>query len=112
VTMASAFTDANALSSLLTVESLLFASLSVTVSISGRQRRVPDLPLKPSTLGYLAFALLSLVALGALMAWANIFLDPAPSSFRRWVIAAGLAAAIVAQPALAWAIARGLRNKA
>jgi hypothetical protein len=105
------FTDANALSALLTVESLLFATLGVAVSFSEPGKRVPDLPVQPRTLGLLACGFLSVVAFGALMAWWNIFLDPWPCGFRDTVIACSIGAAIVGQPVFAWAIARGMQSK-
>lgn len=102
------FTDANALSALLTVESLLFATLSVAVSFSKPGNRIPNLPVKPETLGHIAAAFISIIAFGALMAWWNIFVESWPCSFRGSVIALALGLAIVGQPLLAWAIARGL----
>ena len=44
-------TDANALSALLTAESLLFAVLAVAVGFSRGGSFVPNLPVKPITLG-------------------------------------------------------------
>ncbi len=105
------FTDANALSALLTVESLLFATLGVAVSFSQPGQRVPNLPVKPQTLGLLACGFLSVVAFGAFMAWWNIFTNPWPCGFRSMVISCAIGIAIVGQPIFAWAFARGMQAK-
>jgi hypothetical protein len=105
------FTDANALASLLTVESLLFAALSVAVTLSNPGSRPRDLRVQPVTLGYLAVGFLGLVAFGAFMAWWSIFATDWPCSFRGSVIAGTLALAILGQPLFAWLIASGLRRK-
>jgi sterol desaturase/sphingolipid hydroxylase (fatty acid hydroxylase superfamily) len=108
---ANVFTDANALATLLTVEGLLFAAVSVALSLSNPGSRVRDTPIAPKTLGYLAATFLSLVAFGALMAWWTIFAVDWPCGFRNSVIALTIGIAIVGQPAFAWAIALGLRTK-
>jgi len=105
------FTDANALSALLTVESLLLTGLGFAVSLSGPDTRVRDLPVPTFVLGYIATGFLSAVAFGALMAWWNIFVTAWPGDFRGSIIAGSLALAIVGQPLFAWSIARGLRPK-
>ncbi|HET9197130.1 MAG TPA: hypothetical protein VFN92_02605 [Solirubrobacterales bacterium] len=105
------FTDANALSALLTVESLLFATLSVAVSFSKPGSRIPNLPLAPQQLGYFAAGFISIIAFGALMAWWSIFTEPWPCEFRGSVIALAIGLAIIGQPIFAWAIARGLGAK-
>ena len=105
------FSDANALSSLLTVESLLFAALALTGSLSAPSAGVRNLALKPKTLGYIVAGFISAVAFGALMAWTKIFLEPGSCDFRRNVIAFVLLIAIVGQPVLSWVLARGLGHK-
>jgi hypothetical protein len=58
----------------------------------------------------MAAALVSLVAVGALIAWADLFLGDWPDGFGRWgpVVVIGLA--IVAQPVLTWVVAYGVRR--
>lgn len=105
------FTDANALSTLLTIEGLLFAALSAALGLSNPGSRIRDLPIPAHALGYLAATFLSLVAFGALMAWWSIFAVDWPCSFRGASIAGTIAFAIVGQPVLAWIVARGLRER-
>jgi hypothetical protein len=105
------FTNANALASLLTVESLLFAALSLATSLSTPGTRVRDLPLPAPVLGLLAASFLTIVAFGAAMAWWSIFVVDWPRDFRGNAVAIALATAIVGQPAFAWAAARGLRAR-
>jgi len=103
------FTDANALASLLTVESLLFAALSIAASLSVPASRVRALPLPAQVLGLLAAGFLSIVAFGAAMAWWSIFAVDWPNSFRESTVAITLAIAILGQPVFAWGVACGLR---
>jgi len=103
------FTDANALASLLTVESLLFAALSLAASLSVPGKRVPAV--SPQVLGFLAAGFLSIVAFGAAMAWWSIFAADWPNSFRSSAVAITLAIAILGQPVFAWGVAFGLRPR-
>ncbi len=105
------FTDANALASLLTVEGLLFAALSLAASLSTPGSRVRSLPVKAHHLGYIAAGFLTVVAVGAGAAWWTLFALDWPGTFRGDAVAIALAAAIIGQPALSWAAALGLRPK-
>jgi hypothetical protein len=102
---------ADALSTLLTVESLLFAALSLGVSLSsgtpfGRVHLV-----SPATLASIAAALIVVIAAGALSAWIELFgganwsWSPGPG-----LRATGLLVGILTQPVLAVLIAMGLRR--
>jgi hypothetical protein len=108
---ASGFTDANALSSLLTVESLLFAAIGASISLSNTGTWVRDLPISARALGFFACGFLSLVAVGGVLSWTIIFGDHWPCDARRAIIALILLVAIVGQPILAWVIAKGLGRK-
>jgi hypothetical protein len=101
-----------ALGTLLTVESLLFAALSVAVSLSAPTSAIRNLRIEPRALGSIASTFLSVVALGAFLCWTGIFLDDWPSNWRGSLIAFITAAAIVGQPIFAWVIARGLGRRA
>jgi hypothetical protein len=96
------FTGANALTTLLTTESLLFAVFALTLS-------------GPSSLGStmsVAFwkrsakvgaSTLTFLATGAAVAWGHLFLCDWPSAFVDWFPVLAIAAGIIAQPLFAWA---------
>jgi len=106
------FTFANALATLLTTESLLFAALALAANLSTPGgRRIRDLPVSGEALGAASVAVLALVAVGAVTAWGNIFLSPFPGRLDEIVICVSLLVAIVAQPVLATLLALGLRTR-
>jgi hypothetical protein len=106
------YTDAMALSTLLTVESLLFAALSVAVGLSGPTAAVRNLQISPRALGMIVAAALGFVALGGFLCWTGIFLDSWPCDIRGALVALIIAGAIIGQPIVAWVIARGLGRRA
>jgi len=101
--------DAATLAMLLTAESLIFAVLSATIAFAQPGKRVTALPASAYTLGSCAVGLLVTVALGGLMAWIGVFADHWPCSLRQEIVAVAILIAIVGQPILATAIARGLK---
>lgn len=104
------FTATEALSILLTTESLLFAALSLTASLSapgGRGARIP--PRRGAILGGLAVLILALVALGASLAWFQIVQNNAPTGVAQCIIVYCILIAIISQPILAFLLLRGLR---
>jgi hypothetical protein len=105
------FTLANALATLLTTESLLFAALALAANLSTPGgRSIRNLPVPGEALGAAAVAVLVLVAVGAVTAWGKIFLSDLPGSADEIVICVALLVAIVAQPVLAILLALGLRT--
>jgi hypothetical protein len=106
------FTAANALATLLTTESLLFAALGLAATFSAvGGRRLRKLPVSGGALGGSAVLVLAIVAVGAVAAWSKIFLCPFPRAMGDIVIAVALLLAIVAQPAIAVLLALGLRTQ-
>lgn len=94
------FSSANALSTLLTTESLLFAVFALSLNIGSS----PDARTMISGVGAArcAAALLTVLATGALVAWGDVFLCHWPHRFGQWFPAAAMAGGIVAQPIFAW----------
>lgn len=105
----SQISDAEALTILLTAESLIFAVLSAAIAFAQPGRRVSALPTSAFTLGLAAVTLLSIVALGALLAWVGVYGNHWPCSLRQDLIALTVATAIVGQPIFAGVIAKGLK---
>lgn len=102
---AAGFTSVQAMTTLLTVESLVFAVASVAIALMFNV----DLPVNPEkgarVLMIGSAVVVSVLALGALVAWADQFLDDFPSGIGRLVPVFCLALGILAQPVLAWTIA-------
>lgn len=107
------FSPTDALVLLLTIETLLFAALSIVLTLNEVEGRVPALPLnmQPRHLGWAALAVVSVVAFGALVAWANLFASPWPQSFTRTVEGATTFVGIVIQPLASLVIAMGLKSR-
>jgi hypothetical protein len=111
-TTTSGLPDVQALTTLLTVESLTFAAFgigfAVTVPVMGG--RTPYL-----STGRLARAIaivLTLVAASAATAWWEVFMQPtAPRGLFAWAQALGIVVALVAQPYFAWRVALGSRAR-
>jgi uncharacterized membrane protein len=105
------FTWADALASLLTTESLLFAAFTLAVNLSAPTPRVRRWLVPGRVLVAIAVVALTCVAFGAATAWFEIFVVGGfPRRFAERVIAGAVIAAIVIQPALAALLALGLRR--
>ena len=103
------FTSASALTTLLTVESLMFAALSVAIALSssrGGPRRL--LPQARSMAAQVA-GVLTVVGFGASVAWLDIFARDGLFELTRLVPGMCIAVGIVAQPIFAWRLAMSLR---
>ena len=103
------FTRAGLLSALLTTEGLLFAALSISVSLSGASTFGPKAVVRPVILAFIAAGVLATVAVAGVLAWTDLFLGdhwPASANVRLEVIA--LLFAIVAQPLIALILAVGI----
>jgi hypothetical protein len=76
-------TDAAAFSTLLTVESLLFAALSAAAALAGPQSQLRNMVVSAKVLGWTVAALLSAVAVSAVLMWTSVFAQPWPCDARR-----------------------------
>lgn len=97
-----AFTEANALSTLLTTESLLFAVFAFAFSGPSAIARTMKVGFSRG-IARVAAATLTFLAAGAAVAWIDLFLGAWPASFVDWFPIVAIAAGIVAQPFFAWA---------
>jgi hypothetical protein len=97
------------LSLLLTTEGLLFAALTVSVSLSASSTFGPRTSISPATLAFIAAAVLAIVAAAALLAWTDLFLgNNWPEGWNGRLEVLVLLFAIVAQPLIALVIAVGI----
>lgn len=100
------FTASNALTTLLTVESLLFAGVAAAASLSSST----TLPVSPHAaarvLALSVAAVLTAVAVGAGFAWSRLYLHDWPTRPDEVVPALSLALGIAFQPVVAWTVAR------
>lgn len=96
------FTSANALTTLLTTESLLFAVFALTLSLGTTPSARVALTSSGRRLGVCAATFLTFLAAGAAVAWGDLFLTAWPDRFAQWFPAVAIAAGVVAQPAFAW----------
>jgi hypothetical protein len=103
-TSTNGFTDSAALALLLTTESLLFAALSVSVTLAQPVAGGRPPFLARGRLGIVIALVLTVVAVGGLSAWLDVFSDPWPDGFRDIAVAVGLGAGIVGQALFAWVI--------
>jgi hypothetical protein len=102
--------DAQALTILLTVESLTFAAFGLGVAVTT--------PIPGGRSPYLATGklardisiVLTLVAAAAASAWWEVFMEPrAPNGGLAWVQALGVVVVLAAQPYFSWRVAWGAR---
>jgi len=101
------------LSQLLGVEGFLFAAISLAVTLSTpNQVRRPQYPrLRPEKLLLWAIAVLTLVGLGALVAWGGLYLGGAWAGIPTLIEGAVLLIAVVAQPIIALLLTLAARQK-
>src|SRR4051812_26402655 len=97
------------LSVLLTTEGLLFAALSISVSLSASSTFGAKTVVSPAALAFVAAAVLTVVAAAAALAWVQLFSGAHwPSSLNTRLEVLALLFAIVVQPAIALVIALGI----
>src|SRR4051812_27130288 len=103
-TTTTAFGSKDALAVLLTTESLLFAVFGVTFSFGASGRiAMADVA---RLMAVFAAMILPVLAAGAEVAWADLFLgDSWPDRFAGWFPALAIALGAAAQPLFAWAFA-------
>jgi hypothetical protein len=103
------FSKANTLSSLLTTEGLLFAALSISVSLAASSTFGPKTIVAPSMLAFIAAGVLTVVASAAVLAWTDIFAGSSwPAGWNARLEALALLFAILVQPLVALVIAVGI----
>jgi Na+-transporting NADH:ubiquinone oxidoreductase subunit NqrB len=99
------FTSVNALTTLLTVESLIFSSLSVATALGSSTSLARQARRASRFLVVSAASALTLVAVGAAAAWGELFLGHWPTRLGEQVPILCLAGGIIVQPGIAWVIA-------
>lgn len=100
----SLFSPANALTTLLTVESLLFAGAGAATSLSATTTHPISPRLAARRLALGVSCALTAVALGAGVAWARVFLEVWPSRIDEQIPAICLVVGIAVQPVVAWTV--------
>jgi hypothetical protein len=105
------FTSTNALTTLLTTESLLFAVFALALGLSGTQLARTTLASAARNMAVSAAAVLTALASGAIVAWGDLFLRDWPARFGLWFPAATIAIGILAQPVFAWVVVINLRRR-
>jgi hypothetical protein len=104
--------DAQALSTLLTIESFMLAVVSLIASLAAPGRsHVADLPVPGHHLAMSAAVGVCVLAGGAAAAWSGMYTGGSLRPWREVVIAVVLLAAALAQPVFAVMTARGVRPK-
>jgi hypothetical protein len=103
--------DAMVFSTLLTVESLLFAGLGVALTLSSPQAAIRNAKLDASTLGKVIAGFISLVAICAVLMWTGVFAEPWPSDLRGIVVALVILLTILGEAAFAWIVAFSLKPR-
>jgi hypothetical protein len=97
------------LSILLTTESLLFAGLTVAITLAGATPFGRQIAVLPVALACAATLILGVVAAAAVLSWTDLFAGSNwPKGHSRRVEAIALLSAIVTQPAIALSIAVGI----
>jgi len=101
---------AQALTALLTVESLIFAALGVGVAVTAAVPGGRSPYLASGKLARRIALALTAVAFAAGTAWWQVFMRPThPHGFFAWSEAIGVAIAVVAQPYFGWRLALGVK---
>ena len=100
----SGFTSSNALTTLLTVKSLLFSGLAVALTLVAASNLALRARREARLLAAGAATLHSLIAVGAASAWVSLFLGYWPDRLADQIPIACLAAGIVAQPLIGWIV--------
>jgi hypothetical protein len=104
------FSEANALAVLLTTEGLLFAAFSFAITLARATDRVRTYPRLGFVVAGAAVGLLSLVAVGVILAWWRIFVfDGWQTGLAMQMVALIILGAAIAQPVLAVGLSVALR---
>lgn len=108
-TATDSLSDSDALLGLITIEGLLFAALAVSVSLAGEFKTGKPKIVRGPKLAWAISATIAVVSFGAMMAWAELFLEPCPDGFRDFTVSITFAAGIIVQPFLAGWISSGVK---
>lgn len=105
-------TDAQALSTLLTVESFMLAVISLTATFSAPGRaRLSGLPVSGVQLALGLAGTISFLAIGAVLCWAGMYVGGTWRPLREVIVAITLLVAIIVQPVVAFLMALGVRTR-
>jgi hypothetical protein len=104
------FTSAEAMTTLLTVESLMFAAFSVAIALSSARGAPRRLLPQARSLGGQVAGVLTVLGVGAGVAWLDIFARHGSLTLARGVPAVCIALGIIAQPVFAWRLVATLRS--
>lgn len=106
------FGDAQALSTFLTVEGFLLATVSLAVTLGApRKGRVAKMLVPASVIALSAASLSILVGVAAAASWVGLFGEGTLLPLRQLVVAVVLLLALVAQPVIAVLLALGARHE-
>jgi hypothetical protein len=108
---AMSFTSANALTTLLATESLLFAVFAVTLGLGGSPPARTSLASSARNIAVWAAGVLTILASGAIVAWGDLFLDDWPARFGLWFPSTVVAVGALAQPIFAWVVVVNLYRR-
>jgi hypothetical protein len=114
------WTSVNAVSTLLTVESFLFGFVNVVIGVMAPSALGNRLVAKPRGFALSVAWLITGIAIGAVVAWADLFVSlghvfagkSAPDHLGGWIPAFVVLGAICLQPVFVWRIVKGIRNPA
>lgn len=110
--MSPAITDAQVLTTFLSVEGFLLATISLTATLGapGRKRPAP-LPVRAEAIAMGAAVLSMLVGAAGVAAWFGMYSEGSLLPPRQLLIAVVLLSVVVAQPVVAFLLALGARAK-
>jgi hypothetical protein len=94
----------DALTLLLTVESLLITALAVAVSLTGSHSEGSAPFVVRGGLAAVIAASVTIVAVGAAAAWIVVYIDPTPVGVAQWAEAIGIGVGVLAEPVFAWGL--------
>ncbi|HYP56031.1 MAG TPA: hypothetical protein VEQ41_07000 [Solirubrobacterales bacterium] len=103
-------TSGEALTIVLTVQSLLFAALSIAAVLGEETEYGRALPTDAFSLAMAIALVVSFLGLGAVAAWWDAFITPVPKNIGAWITAVSIPVATVAESAFAWWIALAQRD--
>jgi hypothetical protein len=106
---APSFTSADALRTLLTTESLVFAVFTSAVGLAAATPFGQRFLVSPRRLAFAAASFLTILAIGALVSWFDVFWGDWPGGATNFSVLCILVG-IVAQPVFAWIVAASVKS--
>jgi hypothetical protein len=102
----------DALTILLTAESLLLAALGLAiVAAVPNGKRIPRLPIAPFAIGLVAVGAIVVAAIGSVAAWWEIFITQGTHGAAQFLIAGSILVTIIGEPFIALILAMGMRKE-